>query len=166
MLSQKEKEEKWKKLCFSWAEESETVYNSVDAKLGTLMSYEIIGGKCPKCGIGFKRIEFNNNFGYGVYYQPACDCYYKCPRCRRSLHLEDAGGQLAENDYFCTNCGFPLNGLAEDEFLKRVENKYTKKLIKKYLDDFKSSSEEISEFFKNRILSLTGQLYNEPIKAL
>lgn len=36
----------------------------------------------------------------------------------------------------------------------------------KYLDDFKSSEEDVFEFFNKNVLSLTGQLYNEPLKAL
>lgn len=131
------KSEKWRLKCYAWSEEAEANYKADNKTVATLMALEITGGRCPKCSIEWHRVEFNNSLGSGVHYKPACSCYYKCPRCHRSLHLEDAGGLLADNDYFCTNCGFPLNGLAEEEWIKRCKNEFSKKWLKRYIESYR-----------------------------
>lgn len=135
--SEEEKEESWRKLCYSWAEEAENAHKYVDVTLGTLMAIELTGGKCPKCSVEWELVEFNNIMAKGQYYRPTCNCYYSCPRCKYSLHRDDVSGKLADNDYFCTNCGFPLNGLATKQRLESIDNEYTRKLYQRYYESFR-----------------------------
>jgi len=66
---------------------------------------EIRGGvKCKACGISWKEVRFNDSFGMGLYYKPACGCSPKCPVCHRSLHIEHALGKLVDQAW-CEYCG-------------------------------------------------------------
>jgi hypothetical protein len=68
---------------------------------------EMGGGKCQKCGQAWNRVEFENRYLAGYYFQPACDCFVSCPDCGRWLYDEEAAGILRV-DWICTNCGWKL----------------------------------------------------------
>lgn len=64
---------------------------------------EAIATGCPKCGEVWAKKEIK---GYGAYYVPTCECFIKCPACKRYLYDVQAlwGKKLTR----CDNCGFHL----------------------------------------------------------
>lgn len=68
---------------------------------------EMDGGNCPRCGKAWDRVEYNNMFGEGFYYEPdaGCRCFITCPRCEMYLAEEEMAGSL---DNGCPNCGWVL----------------------------------------------------------
>jgi hypothetical protein len=83
-------------------------YNStMKAEIMTVAQLESDGGNCLKCGMAWCKIQFNNQFLSGFYYQPACECNILCPECHRWLYDDDAAG-LIDREPVCTNCGWKL----------------------------------------------------------
>lgn len=78
------------------------------------------GGKCPKCGREWTPMTIDAPTVKGMYYDPGCNCYGRCPQCRivgkrhTSLHRERALGLLGH----CASCGW-----------KQVEKKKTKAAV-------------------------------------
>jgi hypothetical protein len=102
---QAEKKEFWDRLLREHVDKiskrySETLKKAHKNKIMELMQYEMDGGKCPTCLTPWARIEFDNRFLCGVYFQPACECYVLCPSCHRWLYDE------FDNNYICSNCGW------------------------------------------------------------
>jgi hypothetical protein len=120
-LSQKEKEKKWNDIRLRWTEQAELNFQSDNKEVSQLMVLELLGGECPRCHDQWEKIQFDNLFGAGEYYKPVCHCYQSCPRCGIQLYLNDASGQLKENNYFCTNCHFPLTEISEKMVLDKLE---------------------------------------------
>ena len=69
---------------------------------------EAQGGKCIRCGREWKKIEYDNIFGKGEYYEPACDCLIKCPDCKNQLYDYNVTTRLRMNGWLCPFCGFGL----------------------------------------------------------
>jgi len=59
-----------------------------------------LGGKCPICGMEFRKVHVKNKFIEYEYYEPACDCYLRCPFCDRLLYAETMLGLRG-----CQYCG-------------------------------------------------------------
>jgi len=93
-----------------------------------LFDLEMLGGKCPTCGKEWVKIEFNNKFLKGIYYEPSCDCFIQCPECETWLY--DKQYEYAGKLKYCDNC-----------FFKLVETETGKKRYgKEYLTHYKSKS--------------------------
>jgi len=71
-----------------------------------LLMLETTGGACPVCGKSWKTITVKNHFADFVYYDPACQCYARCPGCRVSWHREMAMGSAAAEIKKCPSCGW------------------------------------------------------------
>jgi len=91
-----------------------------------LLTLEIQGGSCPKCGQEWNRNVTENRFVKVTWFDPACRCYHRCPRCEMSLHEEQEAGTLKN---LCPNCGYRLrfiktvveaDGRAHDEEVWRT----------------------------------------------
>lgn len=105
---------------------------------------EIRGGeKCRTCGIPWAEIRFNDEFGMGLYYKPLCGCSPKCPKCRRSLHIDYAVGRLV-GDVWCDYCGAPI-GM---EAIKKLSEPSDNPIIQRQIYMRKSKSRECDDFCK------------------
>jgi hypothetical protein len=77
---------------------------------------ELKGGmKCKQCGMAWMEVRFNNPFGMGLYYRPACGCAPRCLGCRRRLHVEYSSGNLMGEEW-CNYCGAPLTPAAMERY--------------------------------------------------
>ena len=90
-------------------------------KVSTL---ELEGGSCFKCHREWKKIEFNNLFGKGIYYQPQCECLIKCPCCKNELYDYYVTTRLKMKKYRCPHCGFGLYVNDDPNCEKRFGKKY------------------------------------------
>jgi len=139
--TKKEKEDAWQKLCLAYVDKAEAVYNLGEKLVANLMGMELDGGKCPKCSEPWVKVKFDNPFGAGEYYTPACYCFYSCPRCRKQLYLAQASGKLETANWMCTNCSFPLTQEAEEMVLKQYGEselgQVRRKIMQRYFDSFK-----------------------------
>ena len=122
VLSENEKNKKWENITTArmkwWEKEYTKINNSIyySANQKEIISNEIHqmaqletdGGKCPKCKKEWQKKEFNNMFGFGKYFQPGCQCYFKCPRCKKHLYDMHVTTRLETCKYTCHSCGWVL----------------------------------------------------------
>lgn len=59
-----------------------------------LMQLEVDGGSCPRCGRPWKEVRYDNAFGCGRYFRPACRCYKRCAHCGYECYRQEVMGQL------------------------------------------------------------------------
>ena len=95
-----------------WIEKIESAYRAgLPKEAIDLMVLVSDGGPCPLCGLRWERIDYNNLFGKGFYYDLACRCYPYCPHCTQSnghhqfkhwLYLEHAVGSIINGR--CPEC--------------------------------------------------------------
>ena len=74
-----------------------------DHPIMNLLDLEFNGGNCPRCGTPWKEIHVENTAADFIYYDPACKCFSRCPRCKGSLHREESTGGRAHR---CNSCGW------------------------------------------------------------
>ncbi len=82
----------------------------VPKALLTCIANETDGGDCPVCKKAWREIEFDNRFGLGRYFKPACYCYPICPWCGNYLWEEHLSGSLKRDNYdmLCPHCTWAL----------------------------------------------------------
>jgi len=96
-----------------WIEKIETAQQAgLPKEVIDLMVLAADGGPCPLCGLPWKRIDYNNLFAKGFYYEPVCRCYPYCTNCTRGnekhvfkhwLYLQYAAGSMMNGR--CPECG-------------------------------------------------------------
>jgi len=77
-----------------------------DSLLLTLIENESAGGPCTHCGKPWRKIEVKNQFADFVYYDPDCECYWRCEKCNMSLHGVTFPNR-EPGPYVCPRCGYP-----------------------------------------------------------
>lgn len=65
-----------------------------------LLDLDVFGGECVVCHKPYRKIEVKNKWVEFSYFEPACNCYVRCPICNRSLHHE-----VLLNTKYCPHCG-------------------------------------------------------------
>ena len=78
---------------------------AADAVTAEMMQREMGGGPCPMCGVPWQRVEVRNRWGEFAYYDPACTCFPRCPRCGVSFH-RFAMPRTGPEKYVCKSCGW------------------------------------------------------------
>ncbi len=117
-----QKKERWTRNMIKRAEileniQQRCVNKTQELEVAKLAVAEIQDGICPICRHMWRKVEFENQFGYVLYYEPSCECYPLCPNCayngrRTWLYIEQASGLLSQNGHHCPECGWQL--LTED----------------------------------------------------
>lgn len=112
-LTQEEKKTAQEKRQKRWFEKIEDAqYTGLLKEVIDLMVLVADGGPCPLCGKLWKRVEYNNAYAIGFYYEPDCRCWPFCSRCSRTsnghefkhwLYFEYAAGSLIRGK--CPECG-------------------------------------------------------------
>jgi DNA-directed RNA polymerase subunit RPC12/RpoP len=137
-LNENEKFQRWEKIMSvrgQWFEKEYKRIQKVDVlpeldkkkilkEILAVASLESDGGTCFKCGREWQKIEFDNIFGKGLYYQPRCQCLFKCPCCKSHLYDYYVTTLLRAFKYKCPRCGWGLiikqkNSAGEDITLER-----------------------------------------------
>ena len=111
--------------CFT-AEQKEIISKEIQQ----MAKLETDGGKCPKCKKEWIEVEFNNVFGSGRYFKPDCQCYFKCPRCKKHLYDMYVTTRLKMNKYTCQACGWVLFFGDDKRFGQDYESFYDSQRIK------------------------------------
>ena len=144
MLTENEKNKRWDNIVTArlkwWENEYKRINKSkyFSAEQKELLSKEIQkmtqletdGGKCPKCGKDWIEEKFDNIFGSGRYYKPDCQCYFKCPRCKKHLYDLYVTTRLRLNRYTCPVCDWVLLFDGEKRFGRDYENFYDSQRVK------------------------------------
>jgi len=111
-----------------------------------LYTAETETGICPLCKHRWREIEFENKFGYVHFFEPACDCYPKCPNCSKHhrfpwLYQEFVAGQLyvfgSNTDLRCSHCGWMLIKHGKKRFGLQYE-------LEQFEADYKQEWHELS----------------------
>lgn len=102
----------------------------ISKEIQQMAQLETDGGKCPKCKKEWVEERFNNIFGSGRYYKPVCQCYYKCPRCKKHLYDMYVTTRLKENKYTCNSCGWVLMHDGDKRFGPKYEEFYDNQITK------------------------------------
>ncbi len=137
VLTDKEKYNKWLFIMSDRIKFFENEYKRIDKAIFKTDGKEIIkqevlevsaleaqGGKCFKCGRSWKEITFNNRFAKGKYYQPACQCLFKCPRCKTQLYDYYVTTKLKLYEYACPVCGWYLMDGSKERYGEQYEMWY------------------------------------------
>jgi hypothetical protein len=106
----------WDEILHGRMRQFETIAKYLENKMHVeeiayLFSAEIETGICPQCKKQWKEIKFENQFGYVRFFEPTCECYPQCPRCKEHLYFELLAGSLKRantNDLVCTKCQWHL----------------------------------------------------------
>ncbi len=106
---------------------------------------EAQGGSCPRCGKKWKEVIFDNNFGAGKYYMPECQCYFKCPRCKKHLYDMYVTTRLRMDKHQCSFCDWVLIFEGEKRHGVQYELWYDKEYIKPANIDLKKIEKEKRE---------------------
>ncbi len=96
----------------------------ISREIQQMAKLETDGGKCPKCKLSWNEIKFDNAFGAGRYFEPNCQCYFKCPRCKKHLYDVYVTTRLKMDKYTCPGCGWILLYEGEERFGPDYENFY------------------------------------------
>lgn len=88
-----------------------------------LICLELDGGNCTRCHKPWRKIEFSNPIGKGIYYRPNCDCFYRCPNCDSELFDEMERGILQATNHHCPKCKWPLVVDKHRNWGKEIEEK-------------------------------------------
>lgn len=121
-ISEESKEKKWNKIMrarIDWWEKEYNRINSVKSipekdkeiickEISLLAALEAQGGKCPRCEREWEKVNFDNIFRSGEYYKPQCQCYFKCPVCKKHLYDSYVTTRLKMNKYRCHYCDWVL----------------------------------------------------------
>lgn len=80
-------------------------YN-LPAEFELLLRLEREGGPCPRCGKAWERVEVTVPWGDKLtyYFDPACECFPRCPECGVSWHREVAANNT--NLDRCSSCNW------------------------------------------------------------
>ena len=136
--TEKEKQEKWMRIVGKMMAQAENYFHSRKQnykELITTLQNEFDGGNCPKenCRKAWIRIEFDNLFLAGIYFIPNCDCYIKCPVCKKWLYELQLNGYMQPNEngeLKCPECKFYLkildNGILKSRHGAGYEKYYDK----------------------------------------
>lgn len=107
-----QKEDKWNKLIDVRHRYFQKLYKAEKdkdyaKKFMWLCKLEFEGGTCFYCNNPWTQKIIDNDWMYGAYYVPNCDCFPRCPFCGK-VHY-DLFVKYHEHDLdFCDNCGFML----------------------------------------------------------
>lgn len=114
-LTDEEREEEWQKVVDGRRRHFDYLYKQSGGTADVfikLFSLEFDGGYCYNCGVPWEKVEVDNRYSKGSFYQPRCDCFMKCPACKTYLYdLQYTYRRVS----YCDNCGFKL--------LEEIDNK-------------------------------------------
>ena len=92
-------------------------HGPLSASVLELMRAQSYGGMCPKCGQFWEKVSVKNQFANFVYYQPACQCWKRCPGIARICSSD--GKPITRHHHVKKKCGD--NSFIEQEMFNRVE---------------------------------------------
>lgn len=144
VLNENEKNKRWENIVTArlkwWDNEykrlNKSKYFSADQKdfiskeIHQMKHLETDGGKCPKCYKEWSEKKFDNVFGSGRYFKPGCQCYFKCPRCKKHLYDLYVTTRLKMKKYTCPGCGWVLLFDGDTRFGPKYEDFYDSQLTK------------------------------------
>jgi len=144
ILTENEKNKRWENIItarLKWWEYEYSRLNNlkyISAEQKEIISKEIQqmamleadGGKCQKCKKEWIEITFNNVFGSGRYFKPDCQCYFKCPRCKKHLYDMYVTTRLKLANYTCHYCDWVLMFDGDERFGQVYEMFYDSQRIK------------------------------------
>ncbi len=107
-----------------------------------IAALELDGGKCQRCGRAWKETIFDNKFGAGRYFEPECQCYFKCPRCKKHLYDMYVTTRLKMTKYQCHFCDWVLLFEGEERHGIAYELWYDREYIKPANINLKKIEEE------------------------
>ena len=87
---------------------------------------EFEGGPCPLCNHAWEKIQMDNRFCKGDFYQPDCYCFPVCPDCGKNLYTEYISNILEDNGQKCIYCGHVLMRGLEKRWGSEFEAKWPK----------------------------------------
>jgi len=79
-----------------------------------ILTLEVDGGPCPRCGMMWKKIEVKNPYANFTYYDPACSCYGRCKEgpsvvWKRVRDKKDRVKEIPTKKKVMTGCGSSLH---------------------------------------------------------
>ena len=155
--TEKEKQEKWMRIVGKMMAQAENYFHSRKQnykELITTLQNEFDGGNCPKenCRKAWIRIEFDNLFLAGIYFIPNCDCYIKCPVCKKWLY------ELQLNGYMQPNENGELKGIIDGIKSKQKREIEAEQLREKRQKNLVALQESISQKQKEQIIDSAKEL--------
>jgi hypothetical protein len=146
-----EKDQEWADIMATRFEKWQEIYRSTlshskHVEIMALCECELETGICPLCKGQWREVDFEKQFGKGRYFEPACECYIRCPNCKRWLYDDQVSGTLKANNMHCTNCGWQLVTDSHRRYGLAYEiDQYQEDVRQQRIDMFKTKKKKAKE---------------------
>ena len=107
----------WDEVVDKCRAEADTLMQAGREEHAKLILLQLDGGECWQCHKPWNLVTVDNAFVTGIYYLPSCDCYPRCPMCRKWLYEDREAGVM--DDWRCTGCGWRMYVKGKDDKMYR-----------------------------------------------